>query len=467
METGFRVGGWGRMTDAEDPLMELAAVRPLFVLNRGAGRYEIAKGRQEFFCPDSFASVKPASGFRVFCLGGSTVQGRPYAIETSFTTWLELGLRAADPGVEWDVVNCGGISYASYRLRPVLTEVLEYEPDLVIVCTGHNEFLEARTYHPARFRRPPFWRLQHAIGQLRLYRVGRSAWLRARGRPPARARLPAEVDAILDHRGELERYHRDDAHAQAVVTHFGVSLAAMVEEAQARGVPVILVAPPANLRDCAPFKSEDTQGLGPTELQAFRDAYESAAVLSWAELPRKIELLESAIQINPRHAGALFHLGRCYDGAGRSDLARRAYARAKDEDVCPLRVLESMREAVLAIGKRARTPVVDAHRLLSQRCQAGIAGSEMLVDHIHPSIEGHRIIAEALLAQMAEDGLVEPQDGWQERRAQLFARHTSSLPPAYFPQGMVRRERVMRWARDRWEDIGGARREASGSEGQP
>ena len=60
-----------------------------------------------------------------------------------------------------------------------------------------------------------------------------------------------------------------------------------------------------------------------------------------------------------------------------------------------------------------------------------------------------------------------PGHGWQQRREQAFARHTSSLPPAYFPQGMVRRERVMRWARDRWEDIGGARREASGSEGQP
>ena len=31
---------------------------------------------------------------------------------------LELSLRAARPEREWDVINCGGVSYASYRLVP-------------------------------------------------------------------------------------------------------------------------------------------------------------------------------------------------------------------------------------------------------------------------------------------------------------------------------------------------------------
>ena len=151
-EVGLRVLGCGRTTDAEDPSLVLEAVQPLFVLNRGTGRYEIPKSRWTFFCPDSFDSTKPHSGFRVFCLGGSTVQGRPYSIQTAFPAWLELALRAADASVQWEVVNCGGISYASYRLLPILCEVLHYQPDLVIICSGHNEFLETRTYPPARLR---------------------------------------------------------------------------------------------------------------------------------------------------------------------------------------------------------------------------------------------------------------------------------------------------------------------------
>jgi hypothetical protein len=129
-----------------DPFVGFSKTLPLFTLNQDDNRYWTAPARREFFYPDSFAADKPKNEFRVFCLGGSTVQGRPYSIETAFGAWLELTLKAAQPNRPIRVVNCGGISYASYRLVPVLREVLGYQPDLIILYTGHNEFLEDRTY---------------------------------------------------------------------------------------------------------------------------------------------------------------------------------------------------------------------------------------------------------------------------------------------------------------------------------
>ncbi len=64
-------------------------------------------------------------------LGGSTVQGHPFSVETSFTTWLELSLKAADPSRHWRVVNCAGVSYATYREAIVVKELLGYKPDLL------------------------------------------------------------------------------------------------------------------------------------------------------------------------------------------------------------------------------------------------------------------------------------------------------------------------------------------------
>ena len=124
--------GLGRPTDIDDPFVGFSAVHPLFALNSQTGRYEIAPSRLEHFCADSFAAKKPANEFRIFVLGDSTVQGRPWTIETSFTKWLELSLNAAEPRRTWRVVNCGGVSYASYRLVPILQEVLAYQPDLII-----------------------------------------------------------------------------------------------------------------------------------------------------------------------------------------------------------------------------------------------------------------------------------------------------------------------------------------------
>ena len=50
-----------------------------------------------------------------------------------------------DLGVNYRV-NAGGISYASYRVAHLMEELINYQPDLFIIYTGHNEFLEERTY---------------------------------------------------------------------------------------------------------------------------------------------------------------------------------------------------------------------------------------------------------------------------------------------------------------------------------
>ena len=133
----FGVGGRGLL---EDPLAGFAGNQPLFELDERGEIYRTARRRRLVFAPQEFAREKPHGTFRIFGLGGSTVQGRPFAIETSFTTWLEIALRGAEPARTWEVINCGGISYASYRLVPILEEVLGYDPDLIVLYTGHNEF---------------------------------------------------------------------------------------------------------------------------------------------------------------------------------------------------------------------------------------------------------------------------------------------------------------------------------------
>ena len=134
----------------DDPYVTFRRQEPLFILDGTATRYETATDRLTAFRPQSFAAEKSARTVRVFCLGGSTVQGRPYSVETSFTTWLRLNLEAAQPATDWEVINVGGISYASYRLVPILRELLTHQPDLFIVYTGHNEFLEDRTYRDVK-----------------------------------------------------------------------------------------------------------------------------------------------------------------------------------------------------------------------------------------------------------------------------------------------------------------------------
>ncbi|MGE0374096.1 MAG: tetratricopeptide repeat protein [Planctomycetaceae bacterium] len=448
---------WGRPGLYDDPFVGFRDVRPLFVLNAEKSRYEIPLSRQGYFRPESFPAVKAGNEFRAFCLGGSTVQGRPFAIETSFTTWLELSLQAAEPDRPWDVVNCGGVSYASYRLIPILKEVLGYQPDLIILYTGHNEFLEDRTFDHVKQHGPIVTSALAAASELRTFTLLREGCLRLGGRssndPPAgRPILPAEVEALLDYRGGLEEYHWDARWRSDVIAQYRFNLQRMVRMAEAAGVAVVLVNPVSNLRDCPPFKAEHSSHLTPTELAEWESLTTTALDLlndKVRDLPEAVRLLQRACEIDPQHAGGCYHLAQCYQAAGRTDDARRSFLKAKDLDVCPLRILQPMNEAVLEIARETGTPLLDADALFSREERDGIPGAYWLVDHVHPSVTGHQMIATALAELLVSLGTIHPREGWKAARQQRFDEHLASLDDLYFNQGMDRLNAVRNWARGR------------------
>ncbi len=216
----------------EDPYVSFGEIRPLFILDDSGHRYETADERLHFFRRQSFSAVKGKNSFRVFVLGGSTVQGRPWSVETSFGTWLELALKAAAPDTDYQVINCGGISYASYRLVPIMQELLDYEPDLFVIYTGHNEFLEDRTYSRLKQTPKPLIRLHELLLNLRSYELANNSIQSRRTERTSRPELPPEVQARLDFHDGLASYHRDDTWREGVLAHFRHNLQTMVQMAK-------------------------------------------------------------------------------------------------------------------------------------------------------------------------------------------------------------------------------------------
>ena len=438
----------------DDPYVSFNGLRPLFVLDSTGTNFEIAEERLTYFCPQSFAAAKGPQTFRVFCLGGSTVQGRPYAVETSFTSWLKLNLDAARPQADFEVVNCGGISYASYRLVPIMREVLEYEPDLFIIYTGHNEFLEDRTYQRLKRVPPALIRVHRIMLNLRSYSLANEfiSTRRARRKGTSKTILPGEVKAKLDFDDGLESYHRDEVWCQGTIEHFGRNLQTMVRMSRSVGVPVILVNPVSNLKDSPPFKSEFSSDLSASEIERVAELSEQAGKLGWDDAYGKIRLLEQAAEIDSRHAGLLYLIGKCYEHIGRSAEAKDWFVQAKEEDICPLRILEPMHQAILDVAEQYRVPLVDAKVLITERTDDGILGSEWLLDHVHPSILGHQLIAEALYEAMEKMKLVRRPKGWREARDELWQHYLSSLNRAYYAHGIDRLERLNKWSRRRAPD---------------
>ncbi|QDU37937.1 hypothetical protein Mal4_22560 [Maioricimonas rarisocia] len=441
---------WGRPNVAEDPFVGFTGSHSLFVLAEDGERYEVPPARRNFFAYESFPATKQPGTFRIFCLGGSTVQGRPYSIPTSFGTWLKLALQEADPSRNWEVVNCGGISYASYRLVPILEECLGHEPDLIILCTGHNEFLEDRTYH--RMSRLPGWVHQPlgAIAGTRTFTLLRGAVQGVSDSAPAepdRLLLGDDPDAMLDYNEGLAAYHRDDDWRDGVIEHFGFNVRRLLTIAEEAGLPVLLLAPCSNLADSPPFKSEHRPGLTEAELDEWNRLVEEARTLYRTDLRRAAGLLQDAIAIDDRYAATHFEQGKCYEHLRDMEAARECYLRAREEDICPLRILSPMEEELHTIASEREVPFLDLHELLEAGSRRGILGDDQLVDHVHPSIEGHQQIARWLLETMAQEGLLEPRDGWEDRATAAFEKHFESLEDHYFLRGIRTLEALRAWTR--------------------
>ena len=397
------------------------------------------------------------------------MQGRPYSTPTAFTKWLELSLTAGDDSRSWEVVNCGGISYASYRLVPILKECLNHKPDLFIICTGHNEFLEDRSFshikHAPRYLSRPVQRLS----RLRTVTLLRSAVSRITGRtatvPKNRPTLPAETNPLLDQlRNGLRDYHRDEKWQQGVVEHFEFNLRRIIHLATAADVPVVLVLPPSNLRRSPPFKSEHKAGLSDEELARWKSLVELARKSFRSNQRRAAELLEKAVRLDDRHAGTWYLLARIYDALWRTThddqfrlQARSAYIRARDEDICPLRMISPLENAMRRVAAETATPLIDAHALLERKTPDRILGDEFLVDYIHPSpVQGHRMIAQELALQLERRGLFRPSHDWGSKREAAFRRHLQSLnsrDPLYFTKGKQALEVLRNWAKGRLGEI--------------
>ncbi len=432
----------------DDPYVTFRDRNRLFVLDATGTRYETATDRLAAFRSQSFAAEKSARTFRIFCLGGSTVQGRPYSVETSFTTWLRLDLEAAQPETNWEVVNVGGISYASYRLVPILRELLAYHPDLFILYTGHNEFLEDRTYGDVKDVPGVLVRLHRAALHLRSYALA-DAWLAQRRRRRTQTVLPSQVQTKLDLAAGLDGYRRDPLWRQNVITHFGHNLQTMVRVAREAGVPMILVNPVANLKDCPPFKSEFRAGLSETDRAQIVSLMEQAGALAWMEVYRKITLLERAVALDDQHATLAYLLGTCYARAGRTAKARTWFMRAKEQDTCPLRMLEPMHAILRDIAEREDVGWVDARALLEAQTADGMVGKDWMLDHVHPRISGHQLIADALYRTMAKMGWVQQPADWAAQRDRRWQEHLASLNEAYYAQGAARLKRLEEWSRGR------------------
>jgi hypothetical protein len=142
LEGGLRVAGYGHDTRLFVQV-ETAGQRYYTINPDVTRRYFSDHDFGTYTSRDRFRVEKPPGTYRIFALGASTTIGFPYMFNGSFSSLLRDRLYAHFPERKVEVVNVGITAVNSYTVADIAREVMRYEPDLLIVYAGHNEFYGA------------------------------------------------------------------------------------------------------------------------------------------------------------------------------------------------------------------------------------------------------------------------------------------------------------------------------------
>lgn len=332
-------------------------------------------------------SIEPEQGQRrVVVVGASTIEGfhlqRRSTISKHLKPMLDTLFRSRH-----EVLNLGASGVDAARVRAVTEFALEeLSPDLVIIYSGHNQFM-------ARFSTSYLSRAASPVGALlgvvQSTRMGRGliGGLRRRktGAPPAApdegqtafrvlpsSKMEPARDAILDdYEEEIERIVRacDDAN-----------------------VPLLLCRPISNGIEYGPFVSAFSRELSVADRERFTGLLQdTASAVRAGELDRATALLDEAQAIDPEvaefhHLRGAVAWRRGDDGSAR-DFDRHKWACDDSPRVASDILIARLERVAQATG----TPLVDLAPTMERMPREG--ESRLFLDEVHPSVIGQFLMA--------------------------------------------------------------------------
>jgi tetratricopeptide (TPR) repeat protein len=365
---------------------------------------------------DYFPVKKPEGSFRIFCLGGSTTVGFPYGYAGSFPFLLRQRLQRIFPERNIEVINLGMTATNSFTALDLAAELPEYEPDLILVYDGHNEFYGAlgvasrESVGQARWLTRLYLRAIHS----RVFLALRDLYTRLRGTSSREADAPGGTMMERLARGQDIEYE-SSTYLRALGI-FRENTMEMAELSQRHRIPILLGSQVSNLRDLRPFISRHSADIPSDRMQAFSVAFERGQAGRHARRPEAaLSAFREALLIDSSYAGLHFEIACSLDSLGMRDDALTHYVKARDLDCLRFRASQDFNRVILSCANPPGVIAVDMEHWFAQESQTGIVGSDLILEHVHPNERGYFILARAYCRAMREAGLLATAKEWERR----------------------------------------------------
>lgn len=345
--------------------------------------------------PFTFRKPKPANTIRVFLAGGSAIKGFPQPMAFAPSAFLEVMLRDVWPDRNVEVINLGTTAVASFPVLGMVREAIEYEPDLVVVYSGHNEFYGA-------------------YGVASLHSAGSRPWAIALNRWARGLALVQGVDRLIGG-GPVDQPEKtlmeivigedflgaDDPRRAAAARNLGVHVGAMIDLCRERGIPIIVCTLPSAERNLAPLGTDDLSALSESQRGRLTAALDRAEDVLESNPSAAEDHLRTVLELHPHHARAHYLLGHAQFAMKQFEEASASFQRAIDVDPMPWRApsasVAAIRQAAIDHSGAVLCDVQAAFRAASV---GGCIDGALMDDHVHPSLAGEALLARTIVEAM-------------------------------------------------------------------
>lgn len=321
------------------------------------------KGNNELFTVN-----KAPNTFRIFVLGESTTIGYPYFHNGSFHRWLQFRLMQMYPDRNFEIINLSLTAVNSYTVLDFGRQLAKYQPDAIMIYTGHNEYYGALGVGSTSYVGSNHFLMETLLKlrDLKLVQLLNNSIKKIAG--VFSSKKIDDRETLMKRMAAKQELPYGSKEYQAGIDQFDRNMNELCSLFNDEKIPVFLSTVVSNEKDLPPFISN---GSGPNSASYFykaaQDAYAKADYAT----------------------------------------AKQDFDKAKEQDELRFRAPEQINTIIKKLA--TAYPVVhlvDTKALFEQYSPHGIIGSETILEHVHPNLYGYAVMSEAFYQAFQQQHLI-------------------------------------------------------------
>ncbi len=309
---------------------------------------------------DTFLKIKPKNSFRVFVLGGSSAAGYPFMPLGSFSRYVRRRLELMYPKVNTEVVNVALTAVNTYTINDIVSDVLDENPDLILVYAGHNEYYGALGVGSLESLGRNRY-LVNFILSLKHYKTVQLLRNTIQFFIKTFSGDKQNNGTLMSRMAKKKSIQYDSDVFNAGLDQFEGNMNDIIKKIKIKKVPLIISTLASNLKGIKPFIYKQTKSL-PSAKTVFENA-------------------EMELGHNNHIADSLFRF-------------------AKDLDMLRFRAPEKINYIIKKLSAKYDVPLINVDSLFAELSKDHIVGNNLITDHLHPTLRGYQYIGKLFFEKM-------------------------------------------------------------------